>query len=85
MRDKKSMNKLPKLSEFLNMKSKLERVLKVIDQLKALPNCYSCTGSQLDENGETMCIYCCIDDSEPSRYNCPLYERDETKEIVEYC
>lgn len=63
------------IAKFVQMKSEMERALKVIEQLKALPNCYSC--SKLE------CDFRLVDDSNPSRYNCPLYEIDFSADIVE--
>lgn len=61
--------------ELLYFKSEIERASNVIKQLKTLPNCYSC--SKLD------CPHRLVDDSAPSRYNCPLYERDPERDLVE--
>lgn len=64
------------LAQLMLMKGELQRVAKVIEDLKALPNCYSCMTRE-------VCPHCLTDDSKPSRYNCPLYIRDDTVDIVE--
>lgn len=64
-----------KKSELFNIKRSMTKVADVIQQLKSLPNCYSCIKSD--------CPFRLVDDSAPSRYNCPLYERDPERELVE--
>jgi hypothetical protein len=69
------MGKKYDIAKFIQMKGEMERVAKVIEQLKSLPNCYSCS--------KTECEFRLVDDSLPSRYNCPLYLRDNNIDIVE--
>lgn len=71
----KRMN-TPKLSELLNLKQQLEKISAVITDLKALPNCYSCSK-------QLICPHCLIDDAKPSRYNCFDYLRDEDKPLTD--
>lgn len=66
-----------KKRDLLNLRGELTRIAAVMQQLKALPNCYSCAKED--------CEHRLVDDSMPSRYNCPLYVRDENKPLVENC
>lgn len=70
------MGKKFDISQLIKIRSELERASGVINQLKSLPNCYSCL--KRDE-----CSFSLTDDSIPSRYNCPLYEVDTSADIVE--
>lgn len=70
------MGKKFDISQLIKMRLELERASIVINQLKSLPNCYSC----LQRN---TCNFALVDDSKPSRYNCPLYEIDFSADIVE--
>lgn len=69
---KKNLNPV---AMFVQLKTELEGAQAFLAQLKALPNCYNCTGRLVDLNTQQPCCqFCIVDDGIPSRYNCPLFE-----------
>lgn len=80
----KSKKNLNPVAMFVQLKTELEGAQAFLAQLKALPNCYNCTGRLVDPNSQLLfCEWCIVDDGIPSRYNCPLFEAlpDEPKEV----
>lgn len=69
----------------VQLKTELVKAGEFVQILKALPNCYNCTGRLISEDTQQpFCQYCIVDDGIPSRYNCPLFEAlpdEDPKEV----